>query len=32
MHDDIERRFSSRARSRAQLLSGVEFGAKIVNP
>lgn len=29
MHDDIERRFSSRARSRAQLLSGSEFGAKM---
>ena len=28
MHDDIERRFSSRARSRAQLLSGVEFDGK----
>ncbi len=29
MHDDIERRYSSRARSRAQLLSGSEFGAKM---
>lgn len=28
MHDDIERRYSSRARSRAQLMSGVEFGCK----
>jgi hypothetical protein len=28
MHDDIERRYSSRARSRAQLLSGVEFDGK----
>lgn len=28
MHDDIERRYSSRARSRAQLMSGCEFGCK----